>query len=286
MQLRNGIALVGRLLRSAADLGVELRTSSPAVRLLQDGGAVCGAVLGTPEGEVEVRARRGVVLAAGGFPHDLERRRAMFPADQEHWTVAAPSRHRRRRCASASPSGGRVDDDARRPGRLVPGVAGALSRRHGRPLPAHHRARQAGHHRRARGRAALLQRGQRLPRLRRGHAARRAPRAGGRVLAGLHARLPAPLRPGHRAAGAAAGRAVHPVRATSRPAGRSPSWPGTAGSIPRGWSGRSRSTTGTPARARTPPSAAARRPTIATGGDPATGPTPASRRSSAGRSTR
>src|SRR3954453_15572692 len=45
MQLRNGLALVGRLLRSAADLGVELRTSSPAVRLLQDGGAVCGAVL-------------------------------------------------------------------------------------------------------------------------------------------------------------------------------------------------------------------------------------------------
>ena len=37
MQLRNGLALVGRLLRSAADLGVELRTSSPAVRLLQEG---------------------------------------------------------------------------------------------------------------------------------------------------------------------------------------------------------------------------------------------------------
>ena len=83
MQLRNGIALVGRLLRSAADLGVELRTSSPAVRLLQDGGAVRGAVLSTPEGEVEVRARRGVVLAAGGFPHD---RRA--PARH----VSAPTR--------------------------------------------------------------------------------------------------------------------------------------------------------------------------------------------------
>jgi succinate dehydrogenase/fumarate reductase flavoprotein subunit len=91
MQLRNGIALVGRLLRSAADLGIDLRTSAPAVRLLQDGGAVCGAMLATPEGEVEVRARRGVVLAAGGFPHDRERRRSMFPADQEHLTVAAPS---------------------------------------------------------------------------------------------------------------------------------------------------------------------------------------------------
>ena len=35
MQLRNGIALVGRLLRSAADLGVDLRTDSPAVQLLR-----------------------------------------------------------------------------------------------------------------------------------------------------------------------------------------------------------------------------------------------------------
>src|SRR3954462_3099630 len=93
MQLRNGLALVGRLLRSAADLGVELRTSSPAVRLLQEDGAVRGAVLSTPEGETKVRARRGVVLAAGGFPHDPERRRALFPADQWHLTVARSERH-------------------------------------------------------------------------------------------------------------------------------------------------------------------------------------------------
>ena len=91
MQLRNGLALVGRLLRSAADLNVELLTASPALRLLRESGRVVGAVLGTPQGEVEVRASRGVVLAAGGYPHDPERRRTSFPADQEHLTVAAPS---------------------------------------------------------------------------------------------------------------------------------------------------------------------------------------------------
>ena len=91
MQLRNGIALVGRLLRSAGDLGVDLLISSPAKRLLTVDGAVRGAVLATPTGELEVHARLGVVLATGGFPHDPERRGTMFPAAAEHWTVAAPS---------------------------------------------------------------------------------------------------------------------------------------------------------------------------------------------------
>ncbi len=91
MQLRNGLALVGRLLRSAADLGVELRSSSPAVRLLQEGGAVTGAALKDADGEIEVRAALGVVLASGGFPHDRERRSRMFPANDQHLTLAIPS---------------------------------------------------------------------------------------------------------------------------------------------------------------------------------------------------
>ena len=91
MQLRNGIALVARLLRSAADLSVDLRTSCRVKRLLQEGGAVCGAVLSTHQGDTVVRARHGVVLAAGGFPHDETRRRLMFPAPEQHWTVAVPS---------------------------------------------------------------------------------------------------------------------------------------------------------------------------------------------------
>ena len=91
MQLRNGQALVGRLLRSAVDLGVDLRASSPAIRLMHEGGVVTGAVLTTPKGEVEIRARRGLMLATGGFPHDRERRHRMFPADDQHLTLAVPS---------------------------------------------------------------------------------------------------------------------------------------------------------------------------------------------------
>ncbi|MBP2228748.1 succinate dehydrogenase/fumarate reductase flavoprotein subunit [Azospirillum agricola] len=93
MQLVNGEALAGRLLKSALDLKVRFRTGSPVVRLIVEEGAVRGAVLRTPDGDVAVRARRGVVLAAGGFPHDPERRRELFghaPTGAEHWSAAPP----------------------------------------------------------------------------------------------------------------------------------------------------------------------------------------------------
>ena len=91
MQLRNGNALVARLLRSAADLGVDLRESSPVVSLRRGARGIEGATLSTPGGPVHVSAARGIVLAAGGFPHDVARRGAVFPAADQHWTLAVPS---------------------------------------------------------------------------------------------------------------------------------------------------------------------------------------------------
>jgi succinate dehydrogenase/fumarate reductase flavoprotein subunit len=90
MQLVNGIALVARLMRSAHDLGVDLRVNAPVVRLLSKDGKVTGAVLKTEEGERVIHARRGIVLAAGGFPHDIARRRELFPhapTGREHWAL-------------------------------------------------------------------------------------------------------------------------------------------------------------------------------------------------------
>ena len=83
MRLTNGSALAGRLFRSALDHGARVWTEAPARRLLVEEGRVVGAVLARPEGPVEVRTRRGVVLAAGGFPQDRERRRALFPHDRD-----------------------------------------------------------------------------------------------------------------------------------------------------------------------------------------------------------
>jgi 3-oxosteroid 1-dehydrogenase len=67
-----GQALIGGLLRGVLDLGVEPRTEARAVRLLEEDGAVRGVVVETPEGEIEVEARAGVVLACGGFEWDRD----------------------------------------------------------------------------------------------------------------------------------------------------------------------------------------------------------------------
>jgi succinate dehydrogenase/fumarate reductase flavoprotein subunit len=93
IRLTNGNALAGRLLRSAEDAGVRVKLSAPVRNLVRADGAVRGALLETAAGAVEVRARRGVVLACGGFPHDTERRRRLFPhapTGTEHWSPAPP----------------------------------------------------------------------------------------------------------------------------------------------------------------------------------------------------
>lgn len=92
MHLVNGTALTGRLMKSADDLGVDIRVSTPAKKLLTDDtGRVTGAVVDSPEGELTIHATRGVVLATGGFPNDIERRKKFFartPTGREHWTLA------------------------------------------------------------------------------------------------------------------------------------------------------------------------------------------------------
>jgi succinate dehydrogenase/fumarate reductase flavoprotein subunit len=91
-RLVNGNALVGGLAQSAFDLGVQIRVNSPAVRLLQSGDRVTGAVVQTPQGEQSIQARCGVVLATGGFPHDPARKQQLLPhapTGHEHWSAGS-----------------------------------------------------------------------------------------------------------------------------------------------------------------------------------------------------
>ncbi len=89
MHLVNGVALVARLAKSADDLGVRLWESVQVQQLLCDNHRVVGALLRTAEGEVPVRAK-AVVLATGGFPHDLSRRQQLFPRSDAHEHLALP----------------------------------------------------------------------------------------------------------------------------------------------------------------------------------------------------
>ncbi|MDR8019938.1 FAD-dependent oxidoreductase [Nesterenkonia aerolata] len=85
--LVNGTALIGRLLRSALDLGVEIRVNTAAVALVQERGRVTGIRLQGPEDTSVVTARQAVVLASGGFAHDADIRRETFhrsPEPGEH----------------------------------------------------------------------------------------------------------------------------------------------------------------------------------------------------------
>lgn len=75
-QVVRGRALVARLARTLFDAGTEIRLSSPVTSLIVENGMVNGVTLA----DGAVRARRGVVLACGGFPNDPERRARIFPA--------------------------------------------------------------------------------------------------------------------------------------------------------------------------------------------------------------
>lgn len=91
MQLVNGNALVARLVKSALDRGVILMENAPVTALRRNGGRVCGATLGAG---VEIVARRGVVLATGGFPHDRGRIARLFdhaPDGTGHFSAAPRS---------------------------------------------------------------------------------------------------------------------------------------------------------------------------------------------------
>jgi succinate dehydrogenase/fumarate reductase flavoprotein subunit len=89
-QLSNGAALIARLLKSAFDAGIPIWTSSPVIRLLKQANRVVGVIVRTPEGDIELRSRRGVVLACGGFPHDLKRRKQLYKHARNngnHWSA-------------------------------------------------------------------------------------------------------------------------------------------------------------------------------------------------------
>lgn len=112
MTLTNGNALAGRLAKSALDLKISMWLSSPLRELTVENGAVTGAIVSREGRDVRVRARQGVVLACGGFPHDVERRKKMFPhapTGHEHFSPG-PTGNTGDGLRLAESAGGHVED--------------------------------------------------------------------------------------------------------------------------------------------------------------------------------
>jgi succinate dehydrogenase/fumarate reductase flavoprotein subunit len=69
----DGADLIAQLAETIRELGAEVRLEHRATAVVQDGdGAVIGVVCDTPEGEVTIYGRQGVVFATGGFSHAPE----------------------------------------------------------------------------------------------------------------------------------------------------------------------------------------------------------------------
>lgn len=90
MALSNGNALAARLAKTAIDLRIPVWLSSGALDLIASDGAISGARVQQDGRTVEVRARRGVVLACGGFSHDPVRRNELFPRIASGNAYASP----------------------------------------------------------------------------------------------------------------------------------------------------------------------------------------------------
>ncbi|MBR0645744.1 FAD-dependent oxidoreductase [Plastoroseomonas hellenica] len=80
-----GTALITGLLRGCLDAGVRIETAARAVELLQDGaGTVTGAVVEHRGARHRIIARRGVVIATGGFEWDGEMLERHFPGPVDY----------------------------------------------------------------------------------------------------------------------------------------------------------------------------------------------------------
>lgn len=93
MRLTNGNALAARLAKSLFDLNVPIVTECPIEAITSNGETVTGVEVRIGGRAVNLTARRGVVLATGGFPQDPALRKLLFPhapTGAEHWSPAPP----------------------------------------------------------------------------------------------------------------------------------------------------------------------------------------------------
>jgi 3-oxosteroid 1-dehydrogenase len=91
-RLTMGNALIGRLRKSLLDLQVPIWLDCPAGDLLTENGRVVGVRARRESKDIVIRARRGVILASGGFEHNQTLRELYLPnPTSTRWSAANPT---------------------------------------------------------------------------------------------------------------------------------------------------------------------------------------------------
>ena len=87
-----GAALQARMLLAVRKRGIDLRTKSPVAGLIEEGGRIAGVRVKPKDApERRIRARRGVLIAAGGFARSADMRRSYQNHDAgSDWSMANP----------------------------------------------------------------------------------------------------------------------------------------------------------------------------------------------------
>ncbi|OBF46417.1 3-ketosteroid-delta-1-dehydrogenase [Mycobacterium sp. 852002-50816_SCH5313054-b] len=87
-----GQSLAARLRLAMRERGIPLWLEAPMAELLTDaGGAVTGATVERDGRTQRVGARLGVILASGGFDHDLAWRKEQLPVVDQDWSFGNPA---------------------------------------------------------------------------------------------------------------------------------------------------------------------------------------------------
>lgn len=87
-----GQSLAARMRLALKQQDVPLWLDSPMTELITDvDGAVIGAVVERDGRQQRIAARHGVILAAGGFDHDMEWRRQHLPVLEKDWSFGNPA---------------------------------------------------------------------------------------------------------------------------------------------------------------------------------------------------
>ncbi|SHG83709.1 FAD-dependent oxidoreductase [Bradyrhizobium erythrophlei] len=89
--LHLGNALAGRLYASLLNRNVDILFDASVEQLVIEGDTVKGVAIGDSSGSRNIVARRGVVLATGGFSHDATLREKLFPAGVGLVSATAPA---------------------------------------------------------------------------------------------------------------------------------------------------------------------------------------------------